>query len=111
MASTLSSRHIKGPWKMAGRQAPSDRVPWGTGDSQLIHHPMAVDGRGEKRQLSRPSTSLPEKTCQLLEQVSTSSEKKGWFFQPFTDIQTHFLSASSGRDSGSRYRPPPPLSV
>ena len=29
MASTLSSRHIKGPWKMAGRQAPSDRVPWG----------------------------------------------------------------------------------
>lgn len=114
MASTLSLRHIKDPWKMARRQAPSDRVPWGTGDSQLIHHPMAVDVRGEKRQLSRPNSSLPEKTCQLLEQVSTSSEKKGWFFQPsvtFTDTETHFLSTSSGRDSGSRYRPPPPLSV
>lgn len=113
MAPTLSLRHIKGPWKMARRQAPSDRVPWGTGDSQLIHHPMAVDGRGEKRQLSRPSSSLPEEICQLLEQVSTSSEKKGWFFQPvtFTDNQIHFLSVSSGCDSGSRYCPPPPLSV
>lgn len=76
MASTFSLRHIDGPWKKARRQVPSDQVPLGTRDHQFIPHPVAADGRGKQRQLSRPSCSLPEETCQLLEQCSTSLEKK-----------------------------------
>lgn len=48
---------------MARRQAPSDRVPLGAGDRQLIHHPVAVIEEGNRGHLASRPARQPALVC------------------------------------------------